>query len=283
MKFGNFVCHKLPIVILIVGSLFYGCDKKQDSKTRTELARFEGEVLTLEEIIIPKNLSQQDSIEFVKKQTNEWLIRQAYAKKAFENIDDKDQILEQKINEYKKTLYIHEYKQRLLEQKIDTIVSLRQIEDYYNKYGDEFRLTNPLIKAWVIIVPVSMPNLNQLMQYLHSDNESVIGDLKELCFSSARYYNFNDDWRPLHNLLNETSLTAQTINNDNIYKGKIFSIKRNEIELLIKINNHLKTGDKPPIESVSKQIKEIIIQKRKELFFNRLENELLQSVSEQNK
>ncbi len=283
MSFKKSAYNILPIAVIAIGIMFYGCNQKQKTTTKTEIARFGDDVLNIEQIVFPANLTQQDSIEFIKKQTNDWLIRQAFAKKAFENIEDKDNVLEQKINDYKKTLYIHEYKQLLIEQKVDTLVTLQQIEEYYSKYGEEFRLTTHLVKAWVIMIPISMPNQNELMQYLRSDKESVIGDLKEICFKSARYFNFDNNWRPLHMLLNEASITAQTLNNDNVWKNKIISVKRDEFEIIIKINDFLKIGEKPPIESVSEQIKEIIIRKRKDQFFSRLENDLLQSVKENSK
>jgi hypothetical protein len=273
----------LPVAVLAIGCLLYGCEQDGKAVKQTEIARFGNGVLTLNQINVPQNLSAQDSLDFIKKKANEWIIRQAMAEKAFENIDDNDKSLENKVNEYRTTLYIHNYKQKLVDQKVDTMVSIRQIEEYFNKYGDEFRLSFPLVKAWVIMVPVSMTNQEVLLKYLRSSDDNILGDLKELCFQSARYFNFDTNWRTLPSILSETSLTIQTINGDNLGKEKIFQFKRNEIEIFVKIIDFLRAGDKPPLESVSNQIKEIIIQKRKEQFLNRLENDLLQNAKSQSK
>ncbi len=272
---------KMPIAIAAIGFLMVKCQGTSSEAKQTEIARFGNEVLTLNQFIIPKNLSQQDSIDFIKRKANDWIIQQAMAEKAFENIEDNS--LENKVSEYRKTLYIHQYKQKLVDQKVDTIVSILQIEDYFNKFGEEFRLSYPLVKAWVIMVPISMTNQEEFQRLLRSENEDVVGDLKELCFQSARHYNFDTNWRTLSSILSESALTVQSISSDNLGKGKVFQFKRNEIEVFVKIIDFLKAGDRPPLESVSNQIKEIIIQKRKELFLNRLENDLLQNAKSQSK
>jgi hypothetical protein len=279
--FRRYKWHSLPIAFWAIGMLLYGCQGRTGEPNQTEIARYGDEILTLNQIGVPQNISQQDSIDFIKRKVNEWIVRQALAEKAFENIDDKS--LENKVIEYKKTLYIHQYKQKLVEQKVDTMVSIRQIEEYFNKFGEEFRLSFPLVKAWVIMIPVSMTNQEGFLKYLRSDDENIVGDLKELCFQSARYFNFNTNWRTLPSVLSEASLTIQSISGDNLAKGKIFQFKRNEMEVFVKIIDLLKAGDKPPLESVTYQIKEIIVQKRKEQFLNRLENDLLQNSKNQSK
>lgn len=282
MKLRYQIQENLPIIVMIVGSLLYNCSNPQQTK-QIEIARFENEILTLDQINIPTNLNSSDSIEYITQKTEEWLKRQSLAKKAMENVDDKDKTIEKQVNEYRTTLYIHEYKQRLTEQKVDTTVTQAQIEEYYTKYGDEYSLTYPLVKAWVVIVPISMPKQTELLKLLRSDDESTKGDLKEMCFQTARYYNFDNNWRPMHTLLNEANITIQQINSDNIWKGKIVSLRQEEVDLHVKIIDYLKIGEKPPLASVTKQIKEIIIQKRKDVFFSRLENDLLQSIKNQSK
>jgi len=93
----------------------------------------------------------------------------------------------------------------------------------------------------------------------------------------------NPKWIPLSNLLDMTSLTSQTINMNNIAKGRIYYNNTDEENVYIKIIDFVKSGEEPPLDFISKKIEEMILRKRKEMFLTKYENELLQEALQHKK
>ena len=204
----------LPIAIIVIGSIV-SCNTASPGIGDQEVARFKDNVLTIKELDVPEGLTKEDSIEYVSRIIQNWFVKNALFEKAYENVDGNENLLEKKVEDYRTSLYIHEYKQKLVEQKVDTAVAYSEIEEYYAKYGDEFRLNIPIVQSFVVKTPISITNQNQLLTLLRSNAESSLGDLKTLCFQSARYYRFDSIWKPLSNLLVEVSGDIQTISVDN--------------------------------------------------------------------
>lgn len=273
----------ITLLFFVTGLLFIACNKPDQTVGKKELARYDNTVLTQDQIKIPDFYNADDSIAFVKKKINEWIIRQALAEKAFENISDEDKSIEQQVNEYRTTLYIHAYKQLLLNQQINDNIPTEQINEYYNKFKDELKLSQPIVKAQVIQISISNTNKEQILRLMNSESEKALASLKEICYNNSQHYNLNSEWKTLAELLNETSLNTQIINTINICKGKIYNHIQSETEILVKIVDLKKVGEYPPLEYVSEKIKEILLRKRKEQFLTKLENDLVHNANYQKK
>ncbi|MDD2564806.1 MAG: hypothetical protein PHU27_11380 [Salinivirgaceae bacterium] len=266
----------LPIIVFLIGSIV-SCNTASPGIGDQEVARYKDHFLTFKELDIPDGLSKEDSVEYATRKIQNWFVKNALFEKAVENVDGNETLIEMKVENYRISLYIHEYKQKLVDQKVDTVVTHSEVEEYYAKYGDEFRLNTPIVQSYVVTTPISITNQNQLLNLLRSNTESSLVDLKTLCFQSARYYRFDSIWKPFSSLLVEVSGDSRTVSMDNLYKGKIIRFSNNTLDTYIKVIDYLNIGDKTPMNYVYDQIRNIIVRKRKDQFLSRLENDLLQN------
>jgi len=67
--------------------------------------------------------------------------------KAEENLTNEENTIYNKlVQDYKQSLLVNGYKERLIQQQLDTVISEDEIEEYYNSNSNNFRLNEELIK-----------------------------------------------------------------------------------------------------------------------------------------
>lgn len=82
--------------------------------------------------IIPKNTSAKDSLILVENYIKEWALQQLLLQKAELNLakDERFEIIEKQVADYRKSLLIYLYQKGFVEQKLDTSISDKDIQDY---------------------------------------------------------------------------------------------------------------------------------------------------------
>ena len=109
--------------------------------------------------IAPPGINEKDSGILIRNYIDNWARQQLLLNKANLNLSLKDiqPKLDKQIEDYKVSLIIHAYKQELIRQQLDTIISGVQIAEYYNLHKDKLRLGNHAmmvnyIKVWYIMI-----------------------------------------------------------------------------------------------------------------------------------
>ena len=82
------------------------------------------------------------------------------------NIDDNSDELENKIINYKNSLLVYEYQQKLIDQNFDTSVNLEEIINYYDININEFKLDQDIFKGRYIIIDKNAPNIKGLYKLI---------------------------------------------------------------------------------------------------------------------
>ena len=84
-------------------------------------------------IIIPQGISYQDSISLSKSYMDNWIRQHLILHKAELNLIDKSRYIgiEKQLQDYRNSLINYAYKKELIRQKLDTVVTDKEIEDYY--------------------------------------------------------------------------------------------------------------------------------------------------------
>lgn len=197
------------LIIYLFNSCNYFIVQEKEDKSSEIIAIVNTEKLFKEDLknVIPQNISKDDSIVLVKSFINDWAIKQLLLHKA-ENNNSLEVINEinHLVNDYRESLFINNYKEMLIKQQLDTVISDVEIEDFYLKSKDNFRLNEELVK----------------IKYLHFDNKVVskkeflklfkseeIEDLEALEKQqlSFKYFQFNDSiWTQLDKVFVKTSV-----------------------------------------------------------------------------
>lgn len=265
---------KIKILLSTFLLFIFSCTQKDIDENYKPLARVYNNFLYESDIkdLFPSNISENDSITLARTYINDWIKKQLMLKKAEENLSDDSKNIEKLLEDYKSSLLIFRYRQELIKQKIDTVVTEDEVESYYNKYSANFILNHNIIKALYLKLSKESPDINMVKRWYKSDDSENIARLEDYCYQYATKFDyFDDEWLPFNNLLNELPLNIEDQERYLKY-NKYIETEDSLFYYFVKINDYALKSTVQPLEYAQSKIKTIILNKRKFSFFEEIEN-----------
>lgn len=261
-------------IIALVLFMVQGCSLFVKNDLEEPVARvFENYLYPSDlEKVIPSGTNRQDSMLLAKRYTETWVKDMLMQHRAEESLSEEQMDFETQIEEYHRSLLIYTYRQNLLQQKMDTLVSEREINSYYEENSKNFVLNQNVIKGTFIKVPLSAPNQDQLRRWSWNNREQDLDQLEKYCLSYAeKYSDFNDIWVDFSSIREQL---PRRISNPVRYLNSYRNIEHSDslFRYLVHISDHLTEGEVAPVEMVSDDITNIILNKRKIKFIKDLEH-----------
>jgi len=211
-------------------------------------------------ILLPQNINKIDSQLLVKSYIQDWAIKKLLLKKAENNssLETVNQI-DDLVKDYKESLLINNYKEQLVKQKLDTIVTEKELEAYYLLNKENFKLNEELVKIKFLHIDNTINDKKEILKLFKSDD---ILDLEELEKQelSFKFHQFNDStWTQLDNVLLKLPFSKEKL-----LKKTKFIQKQDSIGLyLVAIKDVLELKSIAPLSYVIPTIEQMILHKRK--------------------
>ncbi len=264
------VLHPL---LLLSGLLFFSCVKKEDAN-KIPIARVYGKYLYSKDIsnLFPSGINRDDSIKIINAYTERWIRHELLLYRAENNLTDQQKDVAQQLEDYRSSLLIFKYEQEYLFQKLDTSITMQEVENFYGENSSNFILNQTIVKALYIKVKKDTPYLSRIKELYKSTDDEDIKTLDNLAYQVAIKYDFfNDRWIPFDILQREFPTPIE--NPDEYLKRKqTIEMEEGDFYYLISIRTVLFKGQISPLDYEIENIKSIIINKRKQKLINDLEN-----------
>ena len=219
-------------------------------------------------------VSAEDSAAIVSSYVEQWIRQTVLLVKAEKNITDN---FDQQLSEYKNSLLIYAYEQKIVNQLLDTNISNAQIEEYYEQHREDFHLKNAIVKVVYVTAPAKSPIVGKLKKIIEKqgfDDHDVV-ELEELSTrnSLSGYYDA-DTWIPFYTLQSAVPITTY---NENLYlkQNHTITLNDNDIIYLVRILDYKVSDETSPLELQTENIRSIILNHRKLDILNRLQTDLL--------
>ncbi len=97
--------------------------------------------------VIPLGTPLEDSTAMAQSFIRNWLEKQVVLQKAEANMAEADKDFEAKLLDYRNSLLLFAYEQKLVEQKLDTLVGLEEMQAYLDAHKVDFALKDGLVRA----------------------------------------------------------------------------------------------------------------------------------------
>ncbi|KAF0238161.1 MAG: hypothetical protein FD181_1369 [Prolixibacteraceae bacterium] len=272
------------IFIILAGVLLSNCIKPEISDDKV-VAQVGEKKLFQSDInrIVPLEIEEQDSILMANDYIRKWVKHELLINKANENLTLEQKNLTKEIEEYRNSLIIYKYKNELMNQQMDTLVTNRQIEQYYNTNTDNFKLNDNIVKAIFIKIPRDVANPKLIKDLAGDNSEEGIDALREYCIQYAKGFDFfNNNWIDFEFVLRNIP--------GEITDEKQFLARNNQIELsdsvyyyLVSIQDYKLKNELAPVEYVGPNIKNLILNKRKIEFLKQIEENVYKEGIRNNK
>jgi len=220
---------------------------------------------------IPAGTNAQDSIILAKRFIDTWIRDQLMLHRAEQALTEEQMDFEKQLAEYHKSLLIFSYRQKLLQQKMDTVVSVTEIDTFYHQNLNNFILGQDVIKGTFIKVPLSAPHLDELRGWSRSNGDDDLDSMEKYCLSYAeKYSDFNNTWVYFSSIKSQLPMQI-TQPSRYLRYNKNIETADSMFRYFLHVSDHLPEGEVAPIEMVSEDITNIILNKRKIEFFLDLE------------
>ena len=267
------------VLFLISCDLFKVQDKKRTNNEILAIVNTEKFFKKDLTILLPQNINKIDSQLLVKSYIQDWAIKKLLLEKAENNssLETVTQI-DDLVKDYKESLLINNYKEQLVKQKLDTVVSEEELEEYYLLNKENFKLNEELVKIKFLHVDNTINDKKEILKLFKSDD---ILDLEELEKQelSFKFHQFNDSiWTQLDNVLLKLPFSKEKL-----LKKTKFIKKQDSIGLyLVVIKDVLELNSIAPLSYVIPTIEQMILHKRKIQLIRDIEKIIIKDATQNN-
>ena len=269
------------ILIAAIGLAGTGCKKINLELPGDDnvLATVYDKKLYLEDIegITSSAASEQDSIIILKGFVNNWIKDQLLIKEAETNIT-RDIDIEKLVKDYRSSLIQYNYIEQLYSKDLDTLISEQEINEYYERFKQQFNLAESIVKYTFIKFRKSdKKTISEFNKFWNNNKtENYISFAK----SEAVFFQQSSEWELLNSLLN--LLPKNSVAESNLKEGKKIETEDKNFKFFVKIEQIFLKTDVPPLEYITPTIKKVILNERKTELVKNLKQKLYDNNMENN-
>ena len=262
----------LFILSLIV---FESCKSKTPDVARKPYLEVEGKFLYADEIeqVIPPNVNDTDSTEIAQSYIRKWATDVLMYENAKRNITNKAEI-DELVENYRKSLTIHQYQQRMIEQRLPKEPAEEDLKAFYSQYGQQLLLTENTLKGILLVVPKNAQKMANVRGWVQSANSKSLESIEKYSIQNAISYDyFGDKWLPLSEVLKKIPLKIEDAAHF-LSANKFVETQDSTQHYFLRILSYRLSGQIEPYDMARKRISNILLNKQKADFISKFENEI---------
>lgn len=256
-----------------------------ENDSNPAVARVYEKQLLLEDLlaILPPNLNAEDSAMLTKNFIDQWVKKELKVKQAELLLNPSNKDIQKQLDDYRQSLLIHLWEKKMMDEKLDTIVTDTEVFNYYQLHLEDFILKKDIVKMIYIQLSISQYDYYKLRRSLRYSYPEEMESVYEYCSENAtQMIDFNNEWVYFDDAIqlvpNKISNAKYFITN-NEYNEIIESGHRH----IIRVYDHKLAGDPSPLDRVWNDISNLILLKRKMELIKKLETESYREAMKSNK
>lgn len=227
------------------------------------------------EELIPDIISSEDSLNLASRYIQLWAMDRLYAQVAENQLSKSEMDISEEMEAYRMSLIKYRYEQRYVQDRLDTLVTNEQIQNYYSEHSADFRLSRPLLKVRFVQIMKDSPQKEAILKLMSSNGFEQLQNLDTLARASAlRYFDHSDSWTDAQELAKAFGIG---------YVEMLSAIKDDMIviepqgrdDLLAAYVCDIQKEGLAPLEYCRQSIRDILISNRKNQLIHNLEQDLL--------
>lgn len=220
-------------------------------------------------------LSSEDSLRVAQQYITQWAKDALLFDKAKSHTTPE---MEELVEDYRRTLYMHAYEEYLVDRKMSKTISDSMALQIYAQMPDRFVLNESIVTGLMVVVPNDAPTIAKLRKWLEKES---LDNIEKYAYQNANGYElFTDRWLTTTDIMTHMPIERADL------ETKLKS--NNQIEVtdslktyLLQVNEKHLRGEQMPIEYARPQIEKIVLSARQVEFLQkereRLYNEAIQS------
>lgn len=265
------------LVGLLLGALVMtACNFTDNTEKGTPIAKVYDNYLYSADLVgvVPAGTPKKDSVALVTSYVDGWIRNKLLIKQAERNLTQKQQDFSKKLDEYRNSLLTYTYEAELIKQKLDTNVTESEISSYYLLNKGSFQLRYNIVKAVYVVLPDDSKELKRFQRLLKDPDTIMSATIDYLAKQYATSFYIGDEtWIRFDDLLQQ--LPIQTFNQELFLKNNSYvEIKDKPFIYMIRFKDYMISESSSPLELETENIRNIILNKRKQSFLRSMHEEL---------
>jgi hypothetical protein len=235
-----------------------------------ELAKVFSKKLFLSELegMVPEGATPEDSTKIINAEVERWTRETLLMQEAEKNIPA-DLNIDELVRDYRMSLIRHNYEQFLVETQLDSVISEQEIAQYYEKNKEQYQLQSNILRCFLIKVPKSAPNINQLQTWWPGNNPDNFKKMKDYAAQNADFYMLDPKaW------YQQSDLKTQVPNSYSLNPNQNLNQSDENYFYFLKVLEKKSSKELAPLGYIQDQIKKVILHKRKMVLLDQRKEEL---------
>lgn len=273
------ICHFL--ILLFIIPTFWFCKTKVADNERTPILEVEGRFLYLDQVldIIPADINKKDSAQIAESYIRKWVTDVLLYENAKRNVTNKNEI-ELLIEDYRKSLTIQQYQQKLIAQRVSKEPSETEMNGFYEDFKEEFTLKENIIKGFLLIVPKNAPKLANVRNWVQSGDTKALENIEKYSVQNAISFDyFGDKWMEFSEILKKIPMQLEDPESF-VASHRFYEKSDSTKQYFLRIMSYRRIGEIEPFEMAKPKISNLIINKNKAEFISNFEDEIYKDAIE---
>ena len=261
----------ISLTLIVISS----CVHKTPEASRKPLLEVEGKFLYFDDVqqIIPPNVNVKDSTEIAHSYIRKWVTDVLMYENAKRNVTNLKEI-EELVESYRKSLTIHQYQQKMIEQRLPKEPSEVDLKAFYTQYSDQLVLKENIIKGLLLIIPQKAPRMSTVRSWVQSGNTKSLESIEKYSLQNAISYDyFGNKWLPLSEILKRIPLKIEDPSRF-LSSNRFVETSDSTQHYFLRIESFKLSGQVEPYEMAKDRISNILLNKQKADFISKFENEI---------
>ena len=229
-------------------------------------------------------LSKEDSTLLAQNIINTWAKDQLLYDQALLNLDQSTQAkLNDLVERYRLDLWARSYKESVVKSMVDTEVSSKELEEYYQQNLNSFILKEDVIQLRFIILPANNIDLELIQERFQRFNLLDQAFLDSLSYQFSDYELDENRWISRRAFERKFGKVAK-VPFENYLKKSQFFLFDDAIEVyLLQVNDFKYHNEIAPLAMVRNTVEKIVFNRKKLKFIKEFDQEILQDAIQTNK
>jgi len=235
-----------------------------------ELAKVFSKKLFLSELegMVPDGATPEDSTKIINAEVERWTRETLLMQEAEKNIPA-DLNIDELVRDYRMSLIRYNYEQFLVETQLDSVISEQEIIQYYEKNKEQYQLQSSILRCFLIKMPKSAPNLDQLRSWWRSTNTEDIEKMKDYATQNAAFYMLEENtW------YQQSDVRTQLPQGSNFNPTQDLNQSDEKHFYFLQVFEKKSQNQLAPLGYIEDQIKKVILHKRKMVLLDQRKEEL---------
>jgi hypothetical protein len=266
----------LKKILLLILVLLFGCSGFFKKKTERTLAKVYDDYLYESDLkgVIPHGTNANDSITLAKNYIETWVHQRLIIHQAEKNLTSDQMDFSQQLENYRNSLITFAYENELVRQKLDTLVSDEDVENYYTTNQQNFLLKDNIVQIQYVKLPLKSTHIKQFKKLLNANSSSAKTEFAEECEKYAADYFLDDqNWLLFNDLLKQ--IPIKTYNQEEFLKNhRDLEYQDSLYTYLVRFRDFKIKESISPLSFEKERIKNIILNKRKIDLIQKMHNDI---------